>query len=105
MKVYSIAQMTVRDPSWVDAYAEHVTPMVARYGGRFLARTDRVVKLEGDAVPQVVVIVEWPSREAADRFYASDDYRPWREARVAGSADTLIFLVPGHDVTGRAQIS
>jgi uncharacterized protein (DUF1330 family) len=104
MKVYSIAELTIRDAAWIDAYADHVTPMIARYGGRFLARTNRIEALEGEAAPHVVVIVEWPSREAADRFYASDDYRPWRDARVAGS-DTILFLVPGHDVTGRAQIS
>jgi uncharacterized protein (DUF1330 family) len=105
MKVYAIAEMNITDPSWIDSYVANVTAMVERFGGRYLARTNRVERLEGERpAPQVVVLVEWPSREAADAFYESDDYRPYREARGRG-AENHFWIVTGHDVAKRANIT
>jgi uncharacterized protein (DUF1330 family) len=76
MKYYVIAEMRVTDPAWVAEYVANVTPLIEQRGGRYLARTSHVEMLEGDrARPQVLVITEWPSREAAMEFYDSDAYR------------------------------
>lgn len=104
MKYYAVAEMTITDPSWVAAYVRDVTPMVERYGGRYLARTRSVEALEGErAPPQVLLLIEWPSREAALAFYESDEYRPYRESRAAGAVSQL-FLAAGEDVAGMARI-
>lgn len=103
MKYYFVAEMQVTDRAWIEAYVQAVTPMVERYGGRYLARTGHVEKVEGERAPLgVVLLIEWPSREAAMAFYESDEYRPYREMRVAGSINEFI-LVPGEDVTGAAR--
>lgn len=105
MKHYVIAEMVVTDPAWVEAYVRDVTPMIERHGGRYLARTSHAEKLEGGRPrPRLLVITEWPSREAAMAFYEGDEYRPFREARIAGSVSDLM-LVPGEDVTGAARIA
>ena len=105
MKYYVIAEMQVTDPGWVSAYVEKVTRLIEQRGGRYLARTSKIEKLEGDrARPQVIVITEWPSREAALAFYESDEYRAYRESRVAGSISE-IMLVAGEDITGAAHIA
>lgn len=79
--------------------------MIERHGGRYLARTHRVETLEGDRpAPPLVVMVEWPSREAAMAFYDSEEYRPFLEARKAGAVNEFI-LVLGEDVTGAARIA
>lgn len=104
MKYYVVAEMQVTDPTWVTPYVEAVTGMVERYGGLYLARTTAAEKLEGDrALPQVFLLVEWPSREAAMAFYDSDEYRPYRESRLAGAANELVLL-PGEDVARRARM-
>ena len=52
--------------------------MVERSGGRYLARTATVEKLEGERkLPQTFLIIEWPSKEAAMSFYQSEEYRPY----------------------------
>jgi uncharacterized protein (DUF1330 family) len=100
----SIATLTVAHPAWIDDYVAHVTPMVEARGGRYLTRTTRVSQIEGaSAPPQVVLVIEWPSREVAEAFYASEDYRPFREARLAGSQSSF-WLVPAEDVGGVARI-
>jgi uncharacterized protein (DUF1330 family) len=105
MKYYAVAQLDVTDPAWVADYVTEVTPMVERHGGRYLARSARVERIEGDArTPQIVLLIEWPSKEAADAFYASDEYAPFRSARIAGAHNDFL-LVAGEDVGGVAHIS
>ncbi|HSU16111.1 DUF1330 domain-containing protein [Longimicrobium sp.] len=104
MKHYAIVEMDVTDRGWIAAYVQDVTPMIERFGGRYLARTSRLEKMEGErAAPQVLVLTEWPSREAAMAFYESDEYRPYRESRLAGARCEFV-LVPGEDITGAARI-
>lgn len=104
MKHYFVAEMQVTDRAWVTSFVAAVTPMVERYGGRYLARTARVEKVEGEREPLgIALLIEWPSREAVMAFYESDEYRPYRESRIAGSRNEFI-LVPGEDVTGTARM-
>ena len=103
MKYYAVAEIEVTDRSWVREYVADVTPLVERYGGRYLARTSNVETLEGQRrTPPLVVLIEWPSREAARAFYESEEYRPYRELRLAGARNEFV-LVAGEDMTGTAQ--
>ncbi len=104
MKYYAIAELDMMDGGWAGEYVANVTPMVERYGGRFLARTDTVHRVEGERqVPHLFLIIEWPSEGVAVDFYESLEYRPYREARIAGTHSNF-FLVPGEDVNGVARI-
>jgi uncharacterized protein (DUF1330 family) len=105
VKYYVVAEMDLTDGGWVTEYVQIVTKMVEEHGGRYLARTSRVEKLEGERpAPQVVLLIEWPSREVAMAFYESDAYRPYRDSRIAGSRSELA-LIAGEDVTRAAQIA
>ncbi len=104
MKHYTVAEMDITDPAWIRDYVRHVTPMVERGGGRYLARTGQIEKVEGErSQPQFIVLIEWPSKQAADEFYDSEEYRPYREARKGG-AENEFMLVAGEDVNGLAQM-
>jgi uncharacterized protein (DUF1330 family) len=104
MKYYTVAEMDVSDPSWIREYVANVTGMVERRGGRYLSRTATIEKVEGERpAPQAVVLIEWPSKEVAEEFYASEEYRPYREARGRGAKNEFL-LVAGEDVNGVAQI-
>ncbi len=105
MKYYAVAELDVEDPAWVAGYVEHVTRIVEARGGRYLARTPRAERWEGDREGrQIFLLIEWPSRQAAQEFYDSEEYRPHREARRAGSRGEF-FLVAGEDVNGVARIA
>ncbi len=104
MKYYAIFELEITDPSWVQPYVQNVTAMVERHGGRYLTRTSTVERVEGERKPaQVVVIVEWPSKEAALAFYNSTEYHPYRESRLRGAHNESV-LVPGEDVAGLARM-
>lgn len=104
MKYYCVAELDIIDQSWVAEYVQDVTRLVERHGGRYLARTPNVERLEGERnPPQIFLIIEWPSREAALRFYNSDEYRPYLKHRLEGARNELV-LVAGEDVSRRALI-
>jgi uncharacterized protein (DUF1330 family) len=104
MKYYAVAELDVTDPGWVREYVANVTDMVERHGGRYLARSTRIEKLEGEREPpQVLLVIEWPSKEHADAFYESEEYAPYRESRRAGARNQF-FLVAGEDVNGLARM-
>lgn len=89
MRHYFIAEMRVTDRAWVADYVQAVTPMVERYGGRYLARTSHVEKMEGERETLgIVLLIEWPSREAAMAFYESEEYRPYGAASRAPPASS-----------------
>jgi uncharacterized protein (DUF1330 family) len=104
VKYYAVAELDIIDPGWVPEYVRRTTEMVERHGGRYLARTSNFEKIEGDREPPgLYLLIEWPSKEAADAFYASSEYRPLLESRIGGSRGDFA-LVAGEDVTGAARM-
>jgi uncharacterized protein (DUF1330 family) len=101
---YAVAEIEVTDPAWVREYVTNVTSIVEARGGRYLARTPRIEKLEGERrAPGVLLIIEWPSKQAADEFYESADYAPYRRSRELGS-NSEVLLVAGEDSSRVARI-
>jgi uncharacterized protein (DUF1330 family) len=104
LKYYAVAEIDITDASWVRAYVEHTTALVERHGGRYLARTTSFEQIEGERRrPQIYLLIEWPSKEAAEGFYESDEYRPYRDSRQQGSRGQFV-LVAGEDISGVARI-
>jgi uncharacterized protein (DUF1330 family) len=104
VKYYAVAELDVTDPSWVRDYIANVTAIVERRGGRYLSRTSQIHHIEGERTPPAgFLLIEWPSREAAEAFYESDEYRTYRERRQAGARNEF-FLIAGEDFSGVAHI-
>ena len=53
-------------------------------------------KGDGDP-PNIVAIIEWPSKEAAEAFYSDPDYQPYLKSRLAGASGDLL-LIAGEDI-------
>jgi uncharacterized protein (DUF1330 family) len=93
LKYYTIAEIEVTDPAWVDDYVEDVTRMVTSAGGRYLARTNRIEKVEGERHPlPMVLLIEWPDKKAVDGFYTSEAYAPYLMRRLAGSRSEMLVV-------------
>jgi len=104
MKYYVVGEVEVTDQGWVPDYIRNVTGMVERRGGRYLARTSIVERMEGERKPpQILVILEWPSKETAVAFFESEEYRPYRQNRIAGAKNEFL-LAAGDDLAKTAQI-
>jgi uncharacterized protein (DUF1330 family) len=97
MSCYAFVELNITDDSWVTEYVQEVTKQIEQHGGRYLARTPNGQRLEGErAMPQVVALLEFPSQEVLQAWYASTEYQPYLQQRLKG-ASTEITLVPGED--------
>lgn len=97
MTAYSILAVTPTTEDWIPSYIEPVGKIIAKYGGRYLARTTSHEQLEGaDQHATLRVILEWPDRQAALNFVNDPDYAPYLKARTNGS-DSTHFVVEGKD--------
>lgn len=104
MKYYSVAEIDIIDKAWVAAYIKNVTHLVEKRGGRYLARTSNIEKIEGERQPpQTFLIIEWPSKDAALAFYESDEYGPYLKSRLEGARSEFV-LVAGEDAAKTAKI-
>jgi uncharacterized protein (DUF1330 family) len=89
MAHYAIIEITVHDRDTYMQYIEQVRPMVERNGGRYLARGGEVTPFVGGWKPERVILIEFPSAEAAQRCFGSAEYRavaPLRERSTDGRA-------------------
>jgi len=88
MKYYSVAEIELTDQGWVRTYVKNVTQLVEQRGGRYLARTSEIEQLEGERkIPQIFLIIEWPSKDVAKGFYECDEYRPLPPESHGGSEE------------------
>lgn len=85
-----IANVHVTDEEAYKLYAKGATAAIAAHGGVFLARGGRHVQLEGrDRARNVVA--RFPSLEAAEACYHSDEYQAaLAHARGASERDLVI---------------
>lgn len=97
MTHYSVVQLTPTDDAWIPAYLAAVGPLVEKHGGKYLARTTDHERLETEGPTEaLVVILEWPSKDAEQAFLSDPGYSDHQAARLAGS--TGVFLsVAGRD--------
>lgn len=91
MPAYIVNQVDVHDPARYAEYAALGRAAVTLYGGRILAASGAVETLEGQPVPARMVVIEFPSRDAALAYYHSAEYQAARAVR--GDAATVRFAI------------
>lgn len=94
MVAYVVARIRVEDAARYQDYVAATPAVIARFGGRFLARGGTTVALEGPAVSERVVILEFPSVERAQAFFHSPEYQAVRRLRL-DCAEASLFIVDG----------
>ena len=94
MVAYIVVDCEVLDPAKYEEYKKLAPEAIAKHGGKYLARGGQTAMLEGDWRPNRIVILEFPSLEAARKFYTSVEYTAARRAR-AGAAKMEIIAVEG----------
>jgi uncharacterized protein (DUF1330 family) len=84
MSAYLIIDITILNTEAMEEYEQNVLPLLARFGGRPIAYDNDALVLEG-AWNNRLIIVEFPSKEAAKTFFNSPEYAPWKIARRRSS--------------------
>lgn len=98
MTAYVIARVEVDDPAKLKDYMTATPPIIEQYRGRFIARGGPTVTLEGPGESRRIVIIEFPSLNAAEAFYHSPEYTRARKLRE-GVAVAEFIAVEGIGVS------
>ncbi|MCP4327679.1 MAG: DUF1330 domain-containing protein [Alphaproteobacteria bacterium] len=92
MAGYIIVQVDIKDPETYDTYRKQVLPTIEAHGGQFLARGGALEILEGEWPWPRVVVIQFPSVEAAKAWYHSDAYQPLAAMRQSASVGNMIVV-------------
>ena len=82
----------VKDAAKMDEYKARVTPVVEKFCGRYLVTGGPLAVVEGEWRPVFPVLIEFPSMDAARRWYDSEDYRELKQLRLSATSGSGVFL-------------
>lgn len=94
-KGYWIANVDVRNPDGYKLYVATLPDIFRKYGGRYTTRGGRTECVEGKSRSRIVII-EFPSFEAAMTCYRSPEYAKSIALRQA-AADADLIVIEGYD--------
>jgi uncharacterized protein (DUF1330 family) len=92
MPTYIVGDIHVSDPASYQAHLPRALATIARFGGRVVAGGGKIDLLEGDPMPERIFIIEFPTADAARRWYQSDDYQEALKTRLSASSGR-VFLI------------
>jgi uncharacterized protein (DUF1330 family) len=93
-KGYVIGEVQITDQATYQTYAARTTPILEKFGGRYLARAGQTVSLEGAPPAGRVVVIEFPTFAAAKAFHDSPEYKAIAEIRHKSSTGRA-FIIEG----------
>ncbi len=91
---YIVAYVDVTNPEQYEQYKVLSSLAFKTHGAKVLVRGGKTEAVEGDWKPSRVVVLEFPSYDAARSFYDSEEYKAARAAR-AGAAIMNMIVVEG----------
>jgi len=75
MKVESLEELNQR-------YAQFAIPILMKHGGQMIAGTPAPNVKEGDWNGNWAAVLHFPSMEAAEGWYNSEEYQPYKTLRI-----------------------
>jgi uncharacterized protein (DUF1330 family) len=94
MSGYIIANVQVTNPVQYEEYKKWSTAAMKAHNAEVCVRGGQVEVLEGDWAPERIVVLKFPTFDAAKAFYETPEYLKAREAR-AGAAIMRMVVVEG----------
>jgi uncharacterized protein (DUF1330 family) len=90
MSVYMIVDSKVKDREKYRQYISQVSPIVAKYGGRYHVRGEKIKPL-GAWKPERIVVIEFPTEDHILRWLTSPEYEAIAPLREEGSESHAIL--------------
>jgi uncharacterized protein (DUF1330 family) len=101
MPAYWVARSKINDAVEYKKYTDRVPAIIAKFGGKVLARGGRFQILEGPEKFQRFVVIEFPSLEQAVACQRSTEYQEAAAFRRGGAGEVELVIVEGGDPTPR----
>ena len=92
MTVYIINNMTIHNRAKYDTYLGAFMGVFRKFNGGVLAAQDAPVPVEGDWPYDRTIVLCFPSREDAQRWSASPEYKEIARHRMNGTKSNVVIL-------------
>ena len=74
-------------------YLEKVKPMVEKFGGKYLIKGGKIDAKETDLwKPKRIVLVKFPNKSSALKWYNSEEYRALKHLRLNNASSNILFI-------------
>lgn len=93
MVAYVITNIVeITDPDQFEQYRDRALATHELYGGRLLAGTSITKVLEGEWDSHRTIIIEFPNRQSALKWYNSEEYKPLAEVRNRAARSNMVLV-------------
>ena len=92
MTAYVINEIVVTEPERFQTYADQVPAILKQYGGEYVVRGGAPERVDGPAPPDRLVVLRFPSREAARAWRGSPEYLAILPIREATSTSRVYIV-------------
>jgi uncharacterized protein (DUF1330 family) len=99
MPAYWIARSRIIDPVAYKRYTDLVPAIIAKHGGKVLARGGRFERLEGPDRFHRFVVIEFPTLEQGAACFRSPEYEAAAAHRRGGAGEVETVIVESGDAT------
>jgi uncharacterized protein (DUF1330 family) len=99
MPAYWVARSRIDNPVEYKKYTDRVPGIIARFGGKVLARGGRYRIMEGPENFKRFVVIEFPTLERGIECFESNEYREAAAFRRNGGGVVELVMVEGGDAT------
>jgi uncharacterized protein (DUF1330 family) len=94
-----VARSKINDPVEYKKYTDLVPAIIAKYGGKVLARGGRFQIMEGPHKFQRFVVIEFPSFDQGVACFTSEEYNRAAAFRRPDAGEVETIIVDGGDAT------
>ena len=101
MPAYWVARSKINDPVEYKKYTDQIPGILAKFGGKVLARGGRFQIMEGPDKFHRFVVIEFPTFEQAVACQRSAEYQEAAAFRRGGAGEVELVIVEGGDATAR----
>ena len=99
MPAYWVARSKINDPVAYKKYTDLVPGIIAKFGGKVLARGGRYQIMEGPDKFHRFIVIEFPAFEQATACFNSPEYTEAAAFRRDGAGEVENVIVDGGDAT------
>ena len=94
---YLIGDVDIHNINEYKIYIQNVKPIVEKYGGEYLVRGGEIIEKEINLwKPKRFVLVRFPDKSSALKFYNSKEYKPYKNIRLKNATSTITFAEGFH---------
>jgi uncharacterized protein (DUF1330 family) len=92
MKAFLVLDLTIHDFPGFRPYIDAIPAFIEKHGGRYIVQGVPPDVIEGDWAPDLMVIIEFPSRENAKAFLADPEAQSLFEVRHKMTTSKLVLV-------------